>query len=278
VLWLAVAGAAIVTVLLAVAPVLDVDQQGVRGGALMVDNPLSPTFVSESLDVRAQWWYFLPLAVCLASVLVAIVSAVVRFHRSAGVERQQMRLFAIAIVLLPFAMWITVTFAIALTIIPVACGLAILRYHLYDIDRIIGRTTAYALVTGTLLLVYVAVVTTITQFVPESNSLAVAAATLSAAAAFRPVLGWAQRLVNRRFNREQYDAERSVREFAARLRDQVDPDSVSLDLFSTLDRTLQPASVGLWLVPCEVPLCCGGATCWRGDFGPSLSHCLAQRC
>jgi hypothetical protein len=108
-------------------------------------------------------------------------------------------------------------------------------------------------VTGTLLLVYVAVVTTITQFVPESNSLAVAAATLSAAAAFRPVLGWAQRLVNRRFNREQYDAERSVREFAARLRDQVDPESVSLDLFSTLDRTLQPASVGLWLVPCEVP-------------------------
>jgi hypothetical protein len=67
---------------------------------------------------------------------------VVLFHRSAGVERLQMRLFASEIVLLPFSMWITVTFAIALKIIPVACGLAILRYHLYVIDRIIGRTTA----------------------------------------------------------------------------------------------------------------------------------------
>jgi hypothetical protein len=124
---------------------------------------------------------------------------------------------------------------------------------LYDIDRIIGRTTAYVFVTGVLLGVYAVVVTSLTSLVPESgssgqaDSWAVAVATLVAAGLFRPVLRWARRVVDRRFNREQFDAERAVEAFALRLRDEVQSDEVRSDLLKVLRSTVQPASTGLWL-------------------------------
>jgi hypothetical protein len=118
---------------------------------------------------------------------------------------------------------------------------------------VISRTTAYALVTGILLAVYAAVVTSLTSLVPESgssgapDSWAVAIATLAAAALFRPVLRLAQRLVNRRFNREQFDAEVAVRAFADHLREEVDPHQVVHGLIAVVDRTLAPAEVALWV-------------------------------
>jgi hypothetical protein len=177
-----------------------------------------------------------------------------------------MRLFAFVILLIPVHILIggissgfnnsalgDVTFSIIMMLIPLACGVAILRYRLYDIDRIVGRTTAYAMVTGVLLVVYAVVVTSLTQLVPESgssgapDSWAVAVATLVAAGLFRPVLRWARGLVDRRFNREQFDAERSVEAFAVRLRDEVEGDEVRSDLLTVLGSTVQPASAGLWL-------------------------------
>jgi hypothetical protein len=146
-----------------------------------------------------------------------------------------------------------VTFSIIMMLIPLACGVAILRYRLYDMDRIIGRTTAYALVTAVLLAVYAVVVTSLTQLVPDSGttgapaSWAVAVATLVAAGLFRPVLKWARRVVDRRFNREQFDAELAVETFAVRLRDEVEGDQVRSDLLTVLGSTVQPASAGLWL-------------------------------
>jgi hypothetical protein len=177
-----------------------------------------------------------------------------------------MRLFAFVILLVPVHIligglvsgWVDsvlgdLTFALIMLLIPVTCGVAILRYRLYDIDRIIGRTTAYALVTGVLLAVYAVVVTSLTSLVPESGSTgapdswAVAVATLVAAGLFRPVLRWARGVVDRKFNREQFDAEREVDAFSVRLRDEVEGGQVRADLLAVLGATVQPASAGLWL-------------------------------
>ncbi len=143
--------------------------------------------------------------------------------------------------------------AASMALVPIAAGFAITRFHLYDVDRVISRTTAYALVTGVLLGVYAAVVTSLTSLVPESgssgapDSWAVAIATLAAAGLFRPVLRWAQVLVDRRFNREQYDAEVAVASFADQLRAEVNPHQVVSGLISVVDETVAPMAVQLWL-------------------------------
>ena len=197
----------------------------------------------------------------LASVAIVGLSAVclaARFRRSRGQSREQLKwlVAASALVAIGFtmcALWpnvfgeAVVAFLVLMPLIPVACGVAIMRYHLYDIDRIIGRTTSYVLVSGVLLVVYVGVVTSAGRLFPESGSLSVAAATLAAAALFRPVLRWARAVVDRRFNREQFDAERAVEEFAARLRVEVETGEVRSDLLAVLETTLQPATAGLWL-------------------------------
>jgi hypothetical protein len=245
VLWTAVVGTVTGTLVLAITPLLDVDQRGVRPGAFLVDNPLSPPFLSDSMNLRSSWWWYVPVAISLACVVASIVGAVMRFRRSTGIEHQQMRLFAVAIVLLPLCVPTTVTFAAALTVVPVACGVAVLRYHLYDIDRIVSRSTSYVLVTAVLLVVYGVVVSMLSLAIPHSSNLAVTMATLSAAALFRPVLGWARGLVNRHFNREQYDAQLAVEDFARRVRDQVDPERVEGELLTVVQGTIQPRAVRL---------------------------------
>ena len=236
-------------------PTLWIGESG-SANAFEVQNPLR---VSFGLAWGDQY-YIVWAGLLLALMLLSVFSSLQRAWRSRGVERLQMRLFAFAILMLILsilpAQWLAehgystlryVVLSVAFMCVPLSCAVAILRHNLYDIDRVIGRTTAYGLVTGVLLAVYAVVVTAVTQLLPQSNDLAVAAATLAAAALFRPVLGWAQRLVNRRFNREQYDAERSVERFAGRLRDEVDSDEIRGDLLTVLDRTVQPAAAGLWL-------------------------------
>lgn len=270
VLWLTVVVTALATMLNALAPTLSVGDTDRSSpdfdpNAFTVDNPFSPGFVSRLGAADESWWWSVPLLVGAACGLAAVASAVLRSVRASGVEREQMRLFAFAIILIPiyilaaeftgFADTVAsdLAFALVLAMIPTACGVAILRYHLYDIDRIIGRTTAYAIVTGVLLVTYAAVVTSLTQFVPEAGSTgapdswAVAVATLAAAALFRPVLGWARRVVARRFNREQYDAELVVERFALRLRDEIGTEEVREDLLQVLGRTMQPRVSGVWL-------------------------------
>lgn len=230
-------------------------------GAFEVQNPIGVLFPS-ALDRS----FFLWLALFVTLMVLSVLSSLQRAWRAHGVERVQMRMFAFAIVMLILsvlpAQWLaehgysTLRFlflAAAFLCVPLACALAILRHNLYDIDRIIGRTTAYALVTGVLLGVYVVVVTSLTSLVPESGSTgqadswAVAVATLVAAGLFRPVLRWARGVVDRRFNREQFDAERAVEAFALRLRDEVEGEEVRSDLLKVLALTVQPSSTGLWL-------------------------------
>ena len=131
--------------------------------------------------------------------------------------------------------------------LPVSIGVAILKYRLYDIDRIISRTLAYAIVTGLLVGVYAGLVLLATQVFRFHSTVAVAAATLAAAALFNPLRRRVQRGVDRRFNRARYDADKTVAAFAARLKDAVDLDSVRDDLAGVVHQALEPAHVSVWI-------------------------------
>jgi hypothetical protein len=140
----------------------------------------------------------------------------------------------------------------ALGSLPVSAGIAILRYRLYDIDRIINRTLVYGAVTLVLVLVYVSCVVGVGGLLRDvtgetNNSLIVAASTLLMAALFRPARARMQQLVDRRFYRSKYDAMQTVERFTAGLRDEVELDSLARDLLSTVNRTLHPVHSSLWL-------------------------------
>jgi hypothetical protein len=253
-------------VLMSIYPTIDIGVPSEDANAWSIPNPLTPSWLAGTLTQSEAWVTTVGASALVICLLAGAWCVVLRTWRSTGIERLQMRLFAFVILLVPLHVlvgglvsgWVDsvvgdLTFALIMLLIPVTCGVAILRYHLYEIDRIIGRTTAYAMVTAVLLAVYVVVVTSFTSLVPESGSTGqadswvVAVATLAAAGLFRPVLRWARRLVDRRFNRDQFDAERAVDAFAVRLRDEIEDDDVRADLLTVLGSTVQPASAALWL-------------------------------
>jgi hypothetical protein len=131
--------------------------------------------------------------------------------------------------------------------IPLACAVAVLKYRLYEIDRIISRTLAYAIVTGLLIGVYAGLVLLSTEVLAIKSPVAVAASTLTAAALFYPLRRRVQQVVDRRFNRARYDAEQTVTAFAARLKDAVDLDSIRDDLTGAVDQALEPAHISVWI-------------------------------
>lgn len=252
VLWLSVTVVSLYTVLAATAPTLMVSE---TAHGIEVTNPLA-----LGLDSNAVSRLELLLApIIFTCSLLAVVGAVVRTRRASGAARQQMKLFTLAAAITigwivfgtdaweEYSLLNEVALALAIGLIPVACGIAILRYHLYDIDRVVSRTTAYAIVTGLVLATYLAVVTVTTQLLPDSGSLPVAAATLVAAGVVRPVLRRVQDVVDRRFNRARVDARHTVETFAARLQHELDDRTVALDLVSAVRSSLAPATVGVWV-------------------------------
>jgi divalent metal cation (Fe/Co/Zn/Cd) transporter len=136
---------------------------------------------------------------------------------------------------------------LGIAVMPVAVGVAILRYRLYEIDRLISRTLSYALLTGLLVGVFAGLVLLTTRVLPFSSPVAVAASTLAAAALFNPLRSRVQRLVDRRFNRARYDREALVAMFGARLRDAVDSETVVTELAGAAARSVEPAHVSIWL-------------------------------
>jgi hypothetical protein len=137
--------------------------------------------------------------------------------------------------------------AIGIAALPASVGVAILKYRLYDIDRLISRTLAYAIVTGLLVGVYAGLVLLTTQVFRVHTPVAVAASTLAAAALFNPLRRRVQRAVDRRFNRARYDADKTAAAFAARLKDAVDLDAVQADLAGVVAMALEPAHVSVWM-------------------------------
>ena len=145
--------------------------------------------------------------------------------------------------------WQTVgaVFVLGVAALPVGMGVAILKYRLYEIDRIISRTLAYAIITGLLVGVYAGLVLLATRVLPFSTPVAVAASTLAAAALFSPLRRRVQRAVDQRFNRARYDADKTVAAFAGRLQDAVDLDMIRDDLAGVVRQALAPAYVSVWL-------------------------------
>jgi hypothetical protein len=196
--------------------------------------------------------------------VAACASLVLRFRRARGEERQQLKWFAYAATLMVISSIVGGTLypaggdvgaAITIALLPVAAGIAILRYRLYDIDRLISRTLVYGLLTAILGLTYVGGVLVLGQVFGgvggDPPSWAVAGATLAVAALFQPARRRIQAVVDRRFNRRKYDAARTVEAFSLRLRDQVDLDALSTELLAVVDQTIQPTRASLWLRPAD---------------------------
>ena len=188
-------------------------------------------------------------------VFVAAAAAViVRFRRSGLEQRQQLKWFVYASAVAAVAVFVAAEFtsnplpAFELTVplIPAAVAIAIFKYRLYDIDRLISRTLAYAIVTGLLIGVYAALVIVATRVLKTSTPPAVAVSTLAAAALFNPLRRRVQRAVDKRFNRVRYDAELTVAAFATRLRDSVDLDTVRAELLGVVDSAVQPVHISMW--------------------------------
>jgi hypothetical protein len=204
-----------------------------------------------------------PALILLLTVLAAVAfgSLVVRFRRSRGDERQQLKWFTYAAALVPLSVLgdalpaVVGDLAIDLPIVflPVAAGIAILRYRLYDIDRLINRTLVYGLLTALLGGVYAGAVLVLGQLFGgvgrDPPSWAVAGATLAVAALFQPARRRIQQVVDRHFNRRKYDAAKTIQAFSTRLRDQVDLGTLSSELLAVVDQTVQPTRVVLWLRP-----------------------------
>jgi hypothetical protein len=191
-----------------------------------------------------------------AALLVSVTALVVRFVRSSGEERLQLKWCATAALVLMVVFvasiwlnWAAVNVAQTLAFLWLwtAIAVAVLKYRLYDIDRIISRTLAYAIVTGVLVGVYVGLVLLATRVLPLSSPVAVAASTLAAAALFSPLRRRVQQVVDRRFNRARYDADQTIAAFAARLNDAVDLDTIRGDLIAVAHRVLEPAHVSVWI-------------------------------
>jgi MFS family permease len=191
-----------------------------------------------------------------ATGLAAVLSLAFRYRRASTAERAQLKWLVYAGALVVAAALAGIPAASnlqnamvsgAVALVPVAIGIAVLRYRLYDIDRIISRTLAYAIVTGLLVGIYAGPVLLTTQVFRVHTPVAVAAATLAAAALFNPVRRRVQKAVDRRFNRARYDADQTVAAFAARLTDAVDLDAVRADLASVVTKALEPAHVSVWM-------------------------------
>jgi hypothetical protein len=198
--------------------------------------------------------------VCLA--LAAMASLLPRFRRAGPVERRQLTWFlyaaalnAVIIVLdvpavIPPGLFDITLNAVGFALLPVAVGIAVLRYRLFEIDRIVSRTVSYGLLTAGLIGLYLLVVAFLRPLLEPltgSSTLAVAGSTLAVAAVFNPARRRLQAAVDRRFDRARYDAARAVDAFAARLRDQVDLDEIAAGLCDTVIATVAPGRVGVWL-------------------------------
>jgi hypothetical protein len=229
-----------------------------------VRNPLG--FDLEIMNLLGGVLYLsLPLL-----LLASGAAVIVRFRRSSGDERQQIKWFAYAVAIMVVlftighALGLTqvvgvapLVFAIPLTGLPVAAGIAILKYRLYDIDLVINRTLVYGTLTATLVALYFGGIVLLQRLfvvlTGERSTLAVVASTLAIAALFNPLRQRIQAFVDRRFYRRKYDAAKTLEAFSATLRDETDLEALNEELVGVVRQTMQPAHVSLWLRPDTVP-------------------------
>jgi hypothetical protein len=247
----------------AVMPVIKVNVWG-NASSIPVRNPAAILPDLPLWQVVTPDTTILPI---IGLMIVTVVSLVMRYRGAVGTERQQLRWLTAALAfvvvavlggfivaqLVPAAgesgvVWLGAV--VAFPCVPIAVGIAVLRYRLYEIDRIVSRTISYAAVTAVLVAVFVGAILlfqAVLAPVTGENTVAVAASTLVVAALFQPLRRRIQGVVDHRFNRARYDAQRTAEAFADRLRDQVDMDPLRADLVATVDASLRPTLAGIWL-------------------------------
>ena len=261
--WLPVAvlagvGALGVVVLAALADTLPVNE----ASGYEIDNPIG----IEGLGYVEDLPVFGVLGVILGVVVIgAAASVVVRFRRSRGVERQQMKWFVYAVapvLVMPIEDYLpgiisSVALAAVLIGLPTAIGIAVLKYRLYEIDILINRTLVYGSLTAMLVALYFGGIVVLQRvFVAltgETSTLAVVTSTLVIAALFNPLRRRIQGFIDRRFYRRKYDARKTLEDFSAKLRDETDLDALNAEMVGVIEETMQPAHVSLWMRP-ELPL------------------------
>ena len=232
------------------------DETSLAGG------PTDQSPVPDDWAPLAFWIGLWAMFIVVAASLLAIVGLVLRYRRTNGEARRQVTwvvgggLAGIAVVwmqgvltpALPDWPWLeSVAWAIGPSLLPLGIAVAVLRHGLYELDSVVSRTVSYTVVTGAVIAVYAVVVAIVSQLAPGSDSVAVAAATLTAAAIARPLLRRVRDRVDRRFNRARFDHEQAVASYSAQLRSTVDPDVVRSQLRDVLQRTLEPRSVVVWV-------------------------------
>ena len=205
-------------------------------------------------------------AFLMLTAAAGAVSLIVRFHRSEGTERQQLKWFALAAALTMVQAFVDIVVldrlgfgesmarevlsSLTLVLVPLSAGIALTRHRLYDIDRLINRTVVYGALTAGCAATYfglVAAVRLLTAPITGETNVAVAASTLAVAALFRPARRRVQEAVDRRFNRARYDVAQTVAAFNGRLRNEVDLDALTAELVAVVDHTMQPTNAMLWL-------------------------------
>ena len=249
--WLVVAGAVIGVA----ASILN----GGWGGDPGIESPDSPLRAStEPVGDLLSSLFFILLPLSFALAAAAVIR---RFVRASGIERRQIKLIALAgaIVVVELTVltivgiaavdtgWGAILLGSGLAAWPVAITLAVLRYRLYEIDRVISRTLSYGLVTAVLVGVYLMAVFALGSLPPLDGELAVAGATLLAAALFNPLRRRVQNLVDRRFNRSRFDAERTLEALSRRLSNEVDLSALGIELEQVARQTMQPSNVSVWV-------------------------------
>jgi hypothetical protein len=235
--------------------------------AQAVDSPLD----LQAFDGGLLIAYQVAFAVTIIAVVVAAASLVARFRRARGIERQQLRWVALGTVVVALlavvnlAALVLGAYALAPLvgglnppILSAAIGAAILRYRLYDLDRIISRALAYGLLTVLLGGGYAVVVLGLGQLLGRDSSLVVAGATLAVAGVFQPARRRIQAVMDRRFNRRRHDAAQTIAAFSTRLRDQVELATLTGELLAVVDHTMQPTRASLWLRPQGPPAAATG--------------------
>ena len=257
---LAIATVVVLAILSVFAPTISVTVFGVSSGVTAA-NPLAVAPALPGWIVASQ-----AAPITLALTALAVGAMFVRLRGAQGVERAQLRwlVWSLAFIVLGFVVGLVgdatldnglnglvwVPAIIAFSLPPVAIGIAVLRYRLYEIDRLISRTISWAAVTlilGGCFVLVILVAQALIAPVAGSNELAVAGSTLLVAALFQPIRGRVQRLVDRRFNRARYDAEATISAFAGRLRNEVDLEQLRVEILATVTQTVEPSSASLWL-------------------------------
>jgi len=225
-------------------------------------DPNGQLFLISGSDPADGLWnaalsvFILLVAVCLVASLVGQVAS---WRHSSGERRQQLKwlmagsaaaVAGFGIASVPGTIG-NASYLAGLFVFSLCVGVAVLRYRLFDIDRVISRTLGYAIVTGVLVGLYAGIVLLATEVLKIHGTVAVAVATLAAAALFNPLRRRVQKMVDRRFNRARYDADRIIAAFAARLQDAVDLEAVRDDLASSVQQALEPAHVAVWIHAAE---------------------------